>query len=57
MRVIGYILLFIGIAGVLAAKGGSREKRSESAMYGVAFSLVGGIILGVTKSSDEDESA
>jgi len=54
LKIIGGILLFIGVIGIIASKGQNGGKKSESIMYGIVFSIVGGAILAIAKSDEKE---
>ena len=52
LRIIGFILAFIGVAGILAAKGNS-DRRSDMP-EAIGFLVVGGIIIFATSTKEKD---
>lgn len=55
IRLIGGVLLFIGLIGLLVSKSPNYSNKSESVMYGIVLTIVGGAILVLTKSEDKEE--
>lgn len=53
IKLVGGIILFIGLTGLFVSKSPSYNNKSESITYGIVFTIVGGIILAVTNSKEE----